>query len=306
MTLPPNTEHPQNSDDDNEFVVPEAALPEESEPSNGDDATMADPGVPSADPLAPSPPPAAVAQEPSAYVPPVYNAPIHTPAGQSAGTDQPVSHAAPPAPPVPPMGDGQPQNAGHSTPPPQKTNTLAILSLVSAFIVSILGIILGHIALGQIKRTGEGGRGLALAGTILGYVFSFAWIAAIIAIVAGAAFVASNVDSIEAEIQQQLEEMEESGELPEGFLEGQPGTGEPQVDAELEPFCTAYDVYFDEGGELEYLQSLADTAPDAQLQEVWQSLADEWAATANESEEQFDAFMNRYLEADEQAWELCY
>ena len=32
--------------------------------------------------------------------------------------------------------------------------------------------ILGHIALGQIKRTGEGGHGLALAGTIVGYVLT--------------------------------------------------------------------------------------------------------------------------------------
>ena len=34
------------------------------------------------------------------------------------------------------------------------------------------GIIAGHIALGQIKRTGEGGHGLALAGTIIGYVLT--------------------------------------------------------------------------------------------------------------------------------------
>ena len=33
-------------------------------------------------------------------------------------------------------------------------------------------IICGHIALGQIKRTGEGGHGLALAGTIIGYVLT--------------------------------------------------------------------------------------------------------------------------------------
>ena len=32
------------------------------------------------------------------------------------------------------------------------------------------GVITGHMALGQIKQTGEQGRGLALAGTILGYV----------------------------------------------------------------------------------------------------------------------------------------
>ena len=59
-----------------------------------------------------------------------------------------------------------------------KTNGLAVVSLVSSlvgifvipFIGSIVGIITGHMSLGQIKRTGENGRGLALAGTIIGYV----------------------------------------------------------------------------------------------------------------------------------------
>lgn len=51
----------------------------------------------------------------------------------------------------------------------QRTNTLAIVALVGSFFVSLVGIICGHIALGQIKQTGEKGRGLALAGLIIGY-----------------------------------------------------------------------------------------------------------------------------------------
>jgi uncharacterized membrane protein YidH (DUF202 family) len=55
------------------------------------------------------------------------------------------------------------------------TNGLAIASLVLSlvgvsFIGSILGIIFGHIARSQIRRTGERGAGLALAGLIIGYV----------------------------------------------------------------------------------------------------------------------------------------
>lgn len=50
------------------------------------------------------------------------------------------------------------------------TNTLAILSLIFAFFFSLLAVIFGHVALGQIRRTGEGGRGLAIAGLVLGYV----------------------------------------------------------------------------------------------------------------------------------------
>lgn len=63
-----------------------------------------------------------------------------------------------------------------------KTNTLAIVSLVLSLVgVAIGGIITGHIALSQIKRTGEGGRGLALAGTIIGYVVTALSILGIIA-----------------------------------------------------------------------------------------------------------------------------
>jgi len=51
-----------------------------------------------------------------------------------------------------------------------KTNTLALVSLVSSFFVSLVAVITGHIALGQIKQRGEAGRGLALAGLIIGYV----------------------------------------------------------------------------------------------------------------------------------------
>jgi hypothetical protein len=35
---------------------------------------------------------------------------------------------------------------------------------------SILAVIFGHIALSQIRHTGQGGRGLAIAGLVLGYV----------------------------------------------------------------------------------------------------------------------------------------
>lgn len=51
-----------------------------------------------------------------------------------------------------------------------KTNTLAIVSLVSSFFVSLVAVITGHIALGQIKQRGEAGRGLAIAGLVIGYL----------------------------------------------------------------------------------------------------------------------------------------
>ena len=53
-----------------------------------------------------------------------------------------------------------------------KTNTLAIIALILGIVVPIGGIICGPIALGQIKRTGEAGAGLAKAGLIIGIIFT--------------------------------------------------------------------------------------------------------------------------------------
>ena len=50
------------------------------------------------------------------------------------------------------------------------TNALAIASLVCAFLFAPLGIVFGHISLSQIKRTGEEGRGLAIAGLVISYL----------------------------------------------------------------------------------------------------------------------------------------
>jgi len=63
-------------------------------------------------------------------------------------------------------------SGGQQYPAAAPTNVLAIVALVSAFFIPIAGVVCGHIALGQIKRTGENGRGLALAGLIIGYVFT--------------------------------------------------------------------------------------------------------------------------------------
>lgn len=52
------------------------------------------------------------------------------------------------------------------------TNGLAIASLICAFLVPPLGIILGHISLSQIRRSGEEGRGVAIAGLAIGYALT--------------------------------------------------------------------------------------------------------------------------------------
>ena len=128
----------------------------------------------------PVPPPA----QPAPPAPPAYEAPgaypaadpsappAYQPAPPAYGT-APAYGAAPPA-----YGAAPAYGAPYGGYAPAKTNTLAIVSLVSSlvglliipFIGSVVGIITGHMSLGQIKRTGEQGRGLGLTGTILGYV----------------------------------------------------------------------------------------------------------------------------------------
>lgn len=52
---------------------------------------------------------------------------------------------------------------------PARTNTLALIAFVSSFFISLAGIICGHIAISQIRKTGEGGKGFAIAGLVIGY-----------------------------------------------------------------------------------------------------------------------------------------
>ncbi|MDT5137038.1 MAG: hypothetical protein QOD58_1300 [Mycobacterium sp.] len=101
---------------------------------------------------------------------------------------EPGGYGYPPPPPPPPGnfnvspsgGLGPPQQAGYPPPPlgatgSSGTNRFAIFSLISSAvgwvccgIGSIAGIILGVMALKRIKQTNEGGRGLAIAGIIIG------------------------------------------------------------------------------------------------------------------------------------------
>jgi len=50
------------------------------------------------------------------------------------------------------------------------TNAMAIAALILVFVFFPIGIVLGHVARGQIRRTGEGGRGLATAALVIGYL----------------------------------------------------------------------------------------------------------------------------------------
>jgi len=68
------------------------------------------------------------------------------------------------------------------SPPPQSPpyNTFAVLSPIMAIPVPPAGVVLGHLALPQIRRTGERGWVAAIVGLVLGYLLCAALLAAAI------------------------------------------------------------------------------------------------------------------------------
>ncbi|RPE32062.1 DUF4190 domain-containing protein [Kitasatospora cineracea] len=170
--------------------------------------TAVEPAVP-ANPWAPPAPgapvpAAAAASAANPWAPPAPGAPVPAPGpvpGPAAAGGAAVGNPWAPAP-----GGQQPWGSG-ALPPgafppgavpygmpghpvfPQRqlyTNGLAIASLVVSFLcfVGAAGIVMGAIALRQIKRTGERGRGLAIAGIVIGSL----WLAVFVAGVVGNAF----------------------------------------------------------------------------------------------------------------------
>lgn len=97
---------------------------------------------------------------------PTVDAVTTTPAG---GTPQVRNPEWPPGPAAMPA--GHPTVPGVVAPEPP-LNTLSWLSVVSAFVISPVAIVLGAISRRQIARTGERGRGLATTGIALGIVFT--------------------------------------------------------------------------------------------------------------------------------------
>ncbi|BBX09346.1 hypothetical protein MAIC_41490 [Mycolicibacterium aichiense] len=129
------------------------------------------------------PPPPGYGPQPG-YPPPspgAYGAPGY--AEQPSAYPPPQPGAYPPPP--PPQYGAAPYPGGYGYPAPEQgTNTLAISSLVASVIGllcgigSIVGIVCGIIALNQIKRTRQGGYGLAIAGIVVGVatlIISMIW-----------------------------------------------------------------------------------------------------------------------------------
>ncbi|WP_236829756.1 DUF4190 domain-containing protein [Blastococcus sp. KM273128] len=123
--------------------------------------TYPDPHHPGADdPYRPAP--AAWGQQPAPYGAPAQP-------GGSQGPPQPVPYGQPYPGPY-----GQPYG-GYPYAPPQRTNGMAIASLVLGilwlyWIGSILALVFGYTAQRQIRERGESGGGMATAGIVLGWI----------------------------------------------------------------------------------------------------------------------------------------
>ena len=110
-----------------------------------------------------------------------YGAQAQPPYGQGPGPQWqygPQYGAAPGYPPPYYYGYGYPQ-------PQSGTNGMAIAAMVCGIcgflclIPGLVGIVLGIVSLPQIKRSGQGGRGMAIAGIVMGTL----WIVALILVI---------------------------------------------------------------------------------------------------------------------------
>ena len=133
-----------------------------------------------------------------------------------------------------------PAGGPYGGPVAARTNTLSIVSLVTGFFCSIAAVITGHLALGQIRRTGEAGKGLAITGLVLGYLGLVAGALALIFAVLFAASFGAFFSTIVGSTSSSSSSVASSGRvgaanLDEGYLGV--GAGRVVVDLYIDPMC---------------------------------------------------------------------
>lgn len=171
-----------------EYGQPNHGRPQQPEaaPATGSGTPAPPYGAPATPPAYGTPPQAPPYAAPGAYPAPAYPAPAYQP----------------PAYPAPGYQGGAQQYYGGYGP---RTNTLSIIAMIASilgfiwilpFIGSLAGAIMGHISLGQIKKSGEKGRGMALAGVIVGWAGLGLIILAVLGFLAFAATVSTTSVSL--------------------------------------------------------------------------------------------------------------
>lgn len=192
MSNPPYDSQSEDRNPQGGYPPPEAETPAPSTPSV--------PPQPGPDYQPPAPPETPVYEAPgygqqTGYEQPGYGqpdysvAPYPAPSAGTPPTTEPYAAAGYPAASPYPTAPGTAPYAEYGAPVPH-TNSLAVASLVCSLaglivgISAIAGVICGHIALGQIRRTGEGGRGLAIGGLVVGYAVIVLGILALVVVFA--------------------------------------------------------------------------------------------------------------------------
>jgi hypothetical protein len=95
--------------------------------------------------------------------------------------------------------------APHYVGPNTRTNSTAIAAFVFAFLLWPVGIILGHVARRSVRRTGEGGGGLALAALIISYIWGAVLVLIVVAALAApSAKGFNNLTTLQNSVTQQL------------------------------------------------------------------------------------------------------
>ncbi|WP_295841582.1 DUF4190 domain-containing protein [uncultured Microbacterium sp.] len=112
---------------------------------------------------------------------------------------------------------------GTATAASGRTNGISILAIILGFVFPIGGIIAGAVALAQIKRTGEKGRGLAITGIIAGAVISVLTIIAVIGLLIFSFTVGSKASSADPF---DIPDFPQDGGVTVGPSEAAPGDGD--------------------------------------------------------------------------------
>ncbi|WP_341718895.1 DUF4190 domain-containing protein [Micromonospora sp. FIMYZ51] len=148
-------------------------------PSGGwpDPASTGQPSSPPADPTLPVSPQQPIPQQPAGYDPyqPVTPYPSTDP--YAGAKVDPGSTAYGPVGYPPPQPGYPPPQPGYGY-PQRQTNSMAIVALVLSLIgigsciTAPIGAIMGHVAMRQIRETGESGEGMAKAAIIVGWILT--------------------------------------------------------------------------------------------------------------------------------------
>ncbi|MEZ5380615.1 MAG: DUF4190 domain-containing protein [Microthrixaceae bacterium] len=171
---------------------------------DGYEIPVAPPAPPAAPPGVPTMPPTQTgwgAPQPPTGPPTARDWGAPNPAAQPGTHGPPTGYGAPPVQPGAPQHLAGPPGATVYAPPgtpggyvqSPPTNNMAVASLVLSIIgacgmflcflpmvLAPVGAVLGHVSLSQIKKTGQGGRGMALSGVIVGWIATAIFLAIVV------------------------------------------------------------------------------------------------------------------------------